>query len=388
MTRRGAAVDERADRGPAPRSRVRRGALLLLALALNLAAMELAARWWVGDAERVAQLRTGYADAPWRLAWVQRRESGGGTVAYPIDSLHPTRGWTLAPDLRGVEASGALVSSDSRGARGVREHAIPKPPGTTRVLVFGDSFSFGEEVGDDETFSAGLERLLPGTDVVNLAVHGWGHDQMLIRLREEAAAYEPDVVLLGYAPWDDERNLLSFRDYAKPHFALVEGRLDLRDVPVATPNELLAREPWRSKLLDLAGLALRRLRWQHGDLKERRREITDALLTAFTESARDAGARPVFVYLPTNEDVASGSPSTREQEVAALCRAQGVPFLSLRERFHRSLPASPPGRTSHWNAQEHEVAADEIADFLRRERLLAPRDTAGPGAAPVAPAAP
>ena len=96
----------------------------------------------------------------------------------------------------------------------------------------------------------------------------------------------------------------------------------------------------------------------------------------------------MFVYLPTNEDVASGSPSTREQEVAALCRAQGVPFLSLRERFHRSLPASPPGRTSHWTAQEHEVAADEIADFLRRERLLAPRDTAGPGAAPVAPAAP
>ena len=386
MTRRGAAVDQRAHRGPAPRSRVRRGALLLLALAVNLAAMELAARWWVGDAERVAQLRTGFAEAPWRLAWVQRRESGGGTVAYPIDSLHPTRGWTLTPDLRDVETSGTLVSSNSRGARGVREHAIPKPPGTARVLVFGDSFSFGEEVGDDETFSAGVERRLPGADVVNLAVHGWAHDQMLIRLREEAAAYEPDVVLLGYAPWDDERNLLSFRDYAKPRFALVDGRLELRGVPVATPDEVLAREPWRSKLLDLAGLALRRLRWRHGDLKDERREITDALLTAFAGSARDAGARPVFVYLPTNEDVASGSPSAREQEVAALCRAQGIPFVSLRERLHRSVPASPPDRTSHWSAQEHEVAADEIADFLRRERLLAPRDASGRGA--VAPAAP
>ncbi|MFN8604402.1 MAG: hypothetical protein U0842_28320, partial [Candidatus Binatia bacterium] len=216
-----------------------------------------------------------------------------------------------------------------------------------------------------------------GADVVNLAVHGWAHDQMLLRLREEAAAYEPDVVLLGYAPWDDERNLLSFRDWAKPYFELVDGRLELHGVPIPTPDEILAREPWRSKLVDLAGLALRRLRWRHGGLKDERREITDALLTAFAASARDVGARPVLVYLPTNEDVASGLPSAREHEVAALCRAQGVPFLALRERFHGSLPAIPPDRTSHWTAQEHEVAADEIASFLRRERLLEPRDRRG-----------
>lgn len=363
MTARGADADGDGARGLGPRARIRRGALLLVALAVNLAAMELAARWWVADPERVAALRTGFADAPWRLAWVQQHERGGG-VAYPIDSVHPTRGWTLTPNLRDVEASGARVSSNSRGARGVREHAIPKPAGTRRVLVFGDSFSFGEEVGDDETFAAGIERRLPATDVVNLAVHGWAHDQMLIRLREDGAAYQPDVVLLGYAPWDDERNLLSFRDYAKPSFTLQDGRLELHGVPVPLPAEVLAREPWRSKLLDLAGLAVRRLRWRHGDLKEQRRTITDALLVAFAASARDAGARPVFVYLPAREDVASGTPSPREGEVAALCRAHDVAFLSLRERLHRSLPPDAPDRVAHWTAQQHDVAADEIATFL------------------------
>lgn len=354
---------------PAPRSRARRVAPLLAALALSVAAAELAARWWVSDPARVAALATGYADAPWRLAWVARRERLG-VVTHPIDTVHPTRGWALTPNLRDVEASGARVGSNARGARGVQEHAIPKPPGTTRVLVFGDSFAFGEEVGDDQTFAAGVARRLPGVEVVNLGVHGYAHDQMLLGLRESAPAYAPDVVVLAYAPWDDERNLLSFRDYAKPRFDLVDGRLELRGVPVPSPDEILAREPWRSKLLDVVGLSLRRLHWRHGDLKDERRRITDALLDAFADDVRAMGARPVFVYLPTSEDVASDGPSPREREVAALARSRDVPFLPLRERFRRSIPDNPLGRTSHWNAQAHDVAADEIAAFLRRERLV------------------
>ena len=54
--------------------------------------------------------------------------------------------------------------------------------------MLGDSFTFGEDVGDDETYSHHLEQLLPGTEVINLGVHGYGHDQMLIYLREEGIA--------------------------------------------------------------------------------------------------------------------------------------------------------------------------------------------------------
>lgn len=145
------------------------------------------------------------------------------------------------------------------------------------------------------------------------------------------------------------------------------------------PDEILAREPWRSKLLDVAGLALR-LRWRHGDLKDESREVTDALLAAFLATVRSIGARPVVVHLPANEDVASDAPSPREDEVAVLCRAQDVPFLSLRERFHRSIPDNPLGRASHWNAVTHDVAADEIAEFVRREHLLEPDERSREGA--------
>lgn len=351
------------------RSRLGQRVLLLLGLvALNAAALELALRWWVRDPAHVALLATSHADAPWRLAWVARR-ARGADAPYPIDSIHETRGWTLTPGLRDVATRGALVSSNARGARGTREHAIPKPPRLERVLLFGDSYAFGEEVGDEQTFAAGIERRLPGVEVVNLGVHGYGHDQMLLRLHEDAAAYQPDVVLLGYAPWDDERNLLSFRDYAKPHFALLDGRLELRGVPVPAPDEILAAEPWRSKLADLARLLARHLRWRYGDLKDERRALTDALLVAFVGDARAIGARPVLVYFPTAQDVAADAPSRREREVAELCRAHDVPFLSLRERFRRSLPEYASRTTAHWNPTEHDVAADELTSFLR-DRVL------------------
>ena len=121
MSERGGTAEPDDGRGT-PRSRLRRAASLLLALALTVAALELAVRWWVSDPERLAGLATGFADAPWRLAWVQRRERIG-VVTHPIDTVHPTRGWTLTPNLRAFAASVALVSSTSRGARCVREPA-------------------------------------------------------------------------------------------------------------------------------------------------------------------------------------------------------------------------------------------------------------------------
>ena len=48
----------------------------------------------------------------------------------------------------------------------------PKPDGVMRVLVFGDSLTFGDEVTDDETYVAHLQTMLPGTEVLNLGVHG------------------------------------------------------------------------------------------------------------------------------------------------------------------------------------------------------------------------
>jgi hypothetical protein len=50
---------------------------------------------------------------------------------------------------------------------------------------------------------------------INMGVHGYGHDQMLILFGEEGVKYEPDIVILGFLPLDMARNVLKFRDFAK-----------------------------------------------------------------------------------------------------------------------------------------------------------------------------
>ncbi len=81
-------------------------------------------------------------------------------------------------------------------------------PNKIRIAVLGDSFTFGEEISDDETYSARLEQIIPNSEVLNFGNHGYGHDQMLIYFRSEVRRYRPDIVVLGFVPMDMQRNLL------------------------------------------------------------------------------------------------------------------------------------------------------------------------------------
>jgi hypothetical protein len=93
---------------------------------------------------------------------------------------------------------GKTLNSNSKGLRGKAEHEYQRTAGKRRILVLGDSFTFGEEVSDDETFPHYLESALPNTEVVNFGVQGYGHDQMLLCLKEEGVKYYPDIVILDF----------------------------------------------------------------------------------------------------------------------------------------------------------------------------------------------
>src|SRR5579864_6199611 len=212
---------------------------------------------------RIRNRITGLDNSSYRLQWI-RLHGTTTTDLIPADWLHrkwtgkyvaynPTRGWALAPGVRNMSVfDGKILNSNSKGLRGTTEYGYARTPGKRRILVLGDSFTFGFEVSDDETFSHYLESSLPSTEVLNLGVPGYGHDQMLLYLKEEGAKYHPDVVLIGFTHLDIYRNLWSFYVYAKPKFELVSHHLQLTNVPVPEPDRLLSEEPYRSKGADLA----------------------------------------------------------------------------------------------------------------------------------------
>ncbi|MEO8196418.1 MAG: SGNH/GDSL hydrolase family protein [Thermoanaerobaculia bacterium] len=343
-------------------------------LLLISATLEGLARWVVRSESLLARISSPFDEASWRLRWVNRHRGGEAPYAFSFDVHHPVRGWAVAPRVRNLEVfGGKRLNTDSNGLRGAREVAFEKTPGTLRIAIFGDSFTFGEDVSDDETFAHQLELLLPGTEVLNFGVHGYGHDQELLYLREALPLYHPDVVLIGHVTDDSMRNMLAFRGFAKPWFRLAGGSLELHATPVPTPADFLAAEVWGSRFLDLLKMARERLLWRWGDRIGETDRLTDTILSAIFREARAAGARPGIALLPVWGElgVASPAPLPGEQFVAAIAAREGIPCLALRPLFvERARLGTEFERREHWRPLEHRLAAAGIADFLRREGLV------------------
>jgi hypothetical protein len=73
-------------------------------------------------------------------------------------------------------------TNNSLGFRGAREYG-PKKPGAFRILLLGDSFTYGIGVNDDQTFAVHLEHYLRenqlAAEVINAGNGGKGTDYEL-----------------------------------------------------------------------------------------------------------------------------------------------------------------------------------------------------------------
>jgi hypothetical protein len=348
----------------------RRVAALALYLLVVLAFFEASSRAALSRRDLFRHV-AGVDEASSRLRWA-RRERQGQPLVQPFDVYHPVRGWTLRPGLEEVQAfGGKRLSSTARGYRGGREVSAEKAEGRVRLVALGDSFTFGEEVGDDETWVHQLGALRPDLEPVNLGVHAYGHDQMLLTLRQEGPWLRPDIVLLGFVYIDLERNRTAFLDYAKPRFVLEGDTLVLGNVPVPTPEELRSREPWRSRFLDLLSMLYARLRERTG-LEERARDtLGRALLRAIDDTARENGATTVFAYLPILDEIGASAPSPGETFFESACHDAGLTCVNVRPAFYRRVQGGQHlKRRGHWGPDEHRAAAEDLLRLLEDRGLL------------------
>lgn len=115
------------------------------------------------------------------------------------------------------------VKINSHGLRD-REFAYEKPPGTYRILVLGDSQTFGFGVHAEESYPKVLERILrkearQPVEVINTGVPGSGTAHQLFFLEHQGWKYQPDLVVVGYFFNDITNNSLC------QLYAVRDGRL-------------------------------------------------------------------------------------------------------------------------------------------------------------------
>jgi hypothetical protein len=372
-------------RGDAPSGVTARGLLagLLVAavsIAVTLLALEGVARVRLSTSARATLPHVGAdSETQRRIEW--REQSRDRSESWAIDIPDPWLGWRPKPGIQVRSARpgsfDVTVSVNAQGLRGRAPAAVEKAAGTTRIAIFGCSQTFGSGVEDDETFSALLAASLPGTEVLNFGVHGYGTDQMLLRWELEGRRYSPDLVVLAFAYYHLDRNVTGFRFYAKPRFVLEpDGTLQLAGVPVPRPEALREAAadvpPW--PLADHSVL----LRWLWDrELRRRNAELyqatgpawalTAALIRRFAEEVHQAGAQ--MILLNIDEDAPWMS-----EPLGRLAHELGIGWADAEAALGRPrsqgirlrLPDDP-----HWNARGHAVLAQVLRDAVCRQMPVA-----------------
>jgi hypothetical protein len=301
--------------------------------------------------------------AEWEVA-----EFGGFT--YGWDRYHPMLGWTNVPGYRSDAGVPFEVTINSQGLRGSREFAPTPDPAVTRIALFGDSLAFGEEVDDDATIAAHLERGRRDVEVLNFGVHGYGLGQAVLRLEIDGARFVCDhVVLAVLFPEDLIRDEAGRFVHAKPVFRLDGDLVVVENTPVpeASRMPLVMRHSYAA-----AWLFGRRGVWHRTHAGGGPNlELGKALIrrAAAVCSARGSTLSVVLMLAPAGVQRHLSDPVWRRQFDDERARFSSVeedvldlvPIQLRAFRDERMVLVAP---LAHWSSRGNELWAEAIAEHL------------------------
>ncbi len=326
----------------------------------------------------------------------------------------PTLGWTIKPG-----GSAGQYRSNRNGLRGDRDYQLDPPRGVRRIAAFGDSFTHADGVDNSASWAAILAARSRYLEVLNFGVSGYGLDQALLRYQEEAVAFKPDIVFIGFMPENIKRTVNVFRPFygeatglplAKPRF-LVEN-----DGLVLVPNPLSSLLDYQSLLDDPAfeipllaehdyffSIKGARSRWDASALvrlaktsrfafnsrfadnhiigidglyNERSEAfaVTKGLMFEFWHSVREPGAIPVVLLFPSRSDLMDHRQGrgVRYQPLVEYLAAQRMTVIDLREAFEADASSYDLDElfNGHYSPLGNRVVADYLFQWLDRQHLL------------------
>jgi len=131
------------------------------------------------------------------------------------------------------------------------EVAVPKPAGTFRILLLGDSFTFGFRADNEVVFARQLEQRLrtagfPSVEVVNAGVLSYCPLLEYLQYRHHLHVLQPDLVVLNFDMSDVQDHL----EYSRSLVSSSEG------VPLFVTEPSLGKPPsWMPGLLSFQWVA-------------------------------------------------------------------------------------------------------------------------------------
>ncbi|WP_374306450.1 SGNH/GDSL hydrolase family protein [Methylocella sp.] len=148
----------------------------------------------------------------------------GWSVRQPILGWGPERPGSYHAEMRGP-AGEEIYTADYTIDENLLRRTVSQPTGPA-IVFFGDSYTFGDGIGDDQTLPQRFADLLGRKQrVVNLAFTGYGPQQFLraMETSRDDALIGPDPRLFIFltAPWHAERTgCKAYWTARSPHYAI------------------------------------------------------------------------------------------------------------------------------------------------------------------------
>jgi lysophospholipase L1-like esterase len=293
------------------------------------------------------------------------------------------------PDFQG-DFAGAWVRINSEGVRG-EEIPPRKSPGELRVLLLGDSLTFGQGVAQDQTFAAQLEARLQAAAagatyrIINAGVPGFNTVNERDYLLHFGERFQPDLVVVFYV--DNDADPPQFVGFDQEGVPLTATGTFTRQDWIGAASAFLYRHSSLYTSIRRAALVLHAYREGRGfDVAAYNRRAGarfadanpgfSASQEALTDMHRWTQARGIGFLVAVSSRLPPAAADTYRDAVAAFCTRTQIPFVviplvEVGERFHDFFIP--------WDGHPNERAHQRIA-----ERLRAAVETLLPHSAPLA----
>jgi hypothetical protein len=265
------------------------------------------------------------------------------------------------------ERNAMIYHTNNYGFRGPDIH-IEKSSGTKRLVLLGDSFTFGEGVKWEDAFPHHVARLVQEststkTEVLDMATSAWTTLDEVHYLEQMGVKFSPDLVVVvfvlndaeragGLDLWDNfwirhEATQMEWSYFGSWVYNTIERELDGRRYTRALNDYALGfSQEWQTCLSELV----------HGK-----------------QVAESVGSRYMVCIFPFMVELNDHHPFTKiHQMVAEHCRKNGIPVLDLLEAFkgqsYQSLWVHPTDQ--HPNEEGHRIAAEALAAYIIGNRLM------------------
>lgn len=283
-------------------------------------------------------------------------------------------GWAFPADTSGTFKSSGRHTPVSANSWGLRGPEVATEVSHRRVLMLGDSYTFGWGMADSSGFVRLLEKRLnqdapdQPVEFINGGLPGFSIYQQIrmlqfVRERTEIHAVVATISLAN-DPIDEKR----IRRFAPDRLA--EFSYDLRD-----PDSGTARLIAASRVLSLIDERTTHLQFSLINTGNESRDLAEESLRNLESACREAGLPLVWVIVPRAQEIRGGSfwkqslngaTNRLRKHFLGLADELDVTAVDLKpvlEKVQTSEETYLP-RDSHWNEAGHRAVADAIVPFL------------------------